>query len=310
MWTIANIVKIGTILFFMVLIITSGYGLFKFIDSKFGIIEYNIAEVSRLQLAENIINTEIIENSKLLKTRLSLLEKSNKDLINSIKERNQAVTDLGHSVGMLRQEVKQYVEADKVYKNENKPEAEYYFKKIYITDVDGKEFPIAWVMFYPESKTFKYGNYPLEYHTQIILTEGKDASESIVELWAENNQMSETKGKKFPIKVSDFEWIRGEKSKAFSFNPRLSLGAFSGIDSIYPTLGLSFFSYGFSDRDISWRFGTIGVGYNDKPVLGFSPVGYNIGNFLPIIENAFLEPYVYADTDLSYNFGLGISVLF
>ena len=77
--------------------------------------------------------------------------------------------EIGVVLGKLKQSVDLIDrDSDKVYVNEEKPIHSYEFKKVYANDSEGKEFPVAWVMYYPNQtpdKRWKSGTYPLEYHT-------------------------------------------------------------------------------------------------------------------------------------------------
>jgi hypothetical protein len=62
---------------------------------------------------------------------------------------------------------------------------------------------------------------------------------------------------------------------------------------------------------MDWRFLTLGIGGDKDEVYGyFMPVQYNIGNFIPLVENMFVGPFIGVGTDTDVTYGAGISVLF
>jgi len=180
-------------------------------------------------------------------------------------------------------------------------------------DADGNSFPVAWVMFYPnrpKGEQWKTGTYPLEFHERIVLAETDKADKDyrldvIGETWIENNQMKETRGQKFPIELESFEWVRRElKDKKWGFNPRISLG-FNAGTTMFPSLNMSFFSYGKTKGDMDWKFLTTGIGGNSEDwQVHLSPASYNIGKPIPLIDNVFLGPYISYDGSGDTGFGV------
>ena len=94
-------------------------------------------------------------------------------------------------------------------------------------------------------------------------------------------------------------------SKHFRFDPHLDLGITVGLrlkspaaSNLYPSpnLGFSFFSYGKSKRENSWRFVRIGVGGlpSQGATITLSPVMFNVGAHMKssILANTYVHPFV------------------
>lgn len=270
-----------------------------------------LVEEQMVILKDSIVSNRVVIDTKVLEDRIGSLDRT---ITAIVKERDQEITDIGKSVAKLAQTVDLINRAsDKTYKG--KVDKQHYeFKKIYGKDTDGKQFPVAWVMFYPnqtEDKQWKSGVYPLEYHNRVVIAENAERTDSIIQAWVMNNQMKEVRGREFPIKVDSVEWIKRKKeTKEWYFNPRLSLGGAFG-EEMYPNLGLSMFSYGRTKTDMDWRILQVGVGAdNDDTYFHFSPAEYNIGHWLPLVDNIFVGPFVgvSSDEDASTIWGMLLDV--
>jgi len=239
------------------------------------------------------------------------------------KEQTKEVLDELGEVKAKQKQTRDLVnrQSDKIT-NPKKKKLAYEFKKVYAKDADGNQFPVAWVMYFPnqsDEKRWKTGTYPLEYYTKIIETENKDGSfNRYAEMHLENNQMDETEGNQYPIKLESIEWAKVER-KEYSFmpwNPRLGFGLSITSGYITPTLDISLSSYGRTHRDIDWRFISFGVGVdkdsNDDFVLigSFEPCSWNIGNFIPLVENMFIGPVGIIDSNSNTQLGVKASIPF
>ena len=111
-------------------------------------------------------------------------------------------------------------------------------KEIYSKDAKGNDIPIAWAMYFPNQdsdKKWKTGSYPLEYYTTVVESENKDGSFSrAAEAHIENNATKESKGKEYPIEITDFKWEKFErKEKSFSWwNNKATIRAFNKISLV------------------------------------------------------------------------------
>jgi hypothetical protein len=79
-----------------------------------------------------------------------------------------------------------------------------------------------------------------------------------------------------------------------------------------PGLDFSTTSYGRTNRDMDWRFLIPSIGAANKDgstevVFGFTPVQWNFGEIVPIIENTFLGPSVaWSDGEMSYGVSFAV----
>jgi len=267
-----------------------------------------LVEEQMVVLKKSLVSQQVQINTKLLEDRIKDLDRS---LTALVKERDQQITDIGKSVAKVKQSVDLINRgSDHTYDGKFKQD----FKKIYAKDAEGNQYPIAWAMYLPNNppeKRWKTGTYPLEVHQRVVLAENEERADSMVEVWIENNQMKETEGNRYPVEVKEVEWIKREKEdKEWFFNPRLSLGA-AFASEMYPNLGLSVFSYGRTKTDMDWRILEVGIGQDsDNTYFHFSPAQYNIGHWLPLVDNIFLGGFVgvSSDSDESTLFGVNVDV--
>lgn len=255
-----------------------------------------------------------LEKSKILAT----YEKDRKKTKETLDELGKVKAELKQTRDLLDRKS----DAQYVAKDETKDKLSYEFKKIYSKDYEGAEFPTAWAMFHPnqtEDKFWKTGTYPLEYNIRVIETENPDGKfNRYAEVFVMNNQMKETKGKEFKLKVTDIKWEKFEqKEKQVSWwNPRVAFGGIINSDGVSTGLNISTTSYGRTKRDMDWRFFTFGLGAikDDngvwRGVASFEPLSWNVGNALPLIENVFVGPVGSIDTDGITNVGVQISIPF
>ncbi len=250
----------------------------------------------------------------------------NKKKSAQLEEVGVVVAKLDRTVTKLREEASVSKVAPKTGNAEEdarRDKLTYEMKEIYSKDAKGNDFPIAWAMYFPNQdpdKKWKTGTYPLEYYTTVIESENKDGSFSrAAETHIENNATKESKGKEYPIKITDFKWEKFErKEKSFSWwNPRLGLGLTATNNDIAPKLDISVASYGKTNVDMDWRFLTFGIGAVQsgpnsswKTIGSFEPFSWNIGKALPLIENMFIAPEITYDSDAELSIGAGISIPF
>lgn len=247
-------------------------------------------------------------------------EKENSKILADYEEQKKKTREVLDELGEVKAKQKQTRDlinrtSDKVT-DPKKEILAYEFKKVYAKDTDGKSFPVAWVMYFPNQvaeKRWKTGTYPLEYHTKIVETENKDGTfNRYAEMYLENNQMDETEGKQYPIKLEEIEWAKVEKKERswMWWNPRLGLGLVSTPECIAPTLDISIASYGRTRRDFDWRFISFGIGLyknsNDSITYigSFEPFSWNVGNALPLIENLFIGPVGIIDSNSGMELGV------
>ena len=254
-------------------------------------------------------------NKKVEDLRKDFEFKNSKILADYEKQTKEVLEELGE-IKAKQKQTRDLInrQSDKVTNPKNEKLA-YEFKKVYAKDTDGKSFPVAWVMYFPnqsDDKRWKTGTYPLEYYTKIIETENRDGTfNRYAEMHLENNQMDETEGKQYPIKLENIEWAKVEKKeKSWMWNPRLGFGLIASPDYVAPTLDISIASYGRTSRDFDWRFVSLGLGANktsddDIVFIGsFEPCSWNIGNVLPLVENMFVGPVWAIDSNSETKLGV------
>jgi hypothetical protein len=125
-------------------------------------------------------------------------------------------------------------------------------------------------------------------------------------------------GKTYVIPITNAKIVEEYPSPSFSFNPRLYLGIDGGVivnppihAEVVPNIGLSLFSYGQTKVSPQWSFLTLGVGYatqQQAPVLILSPINYNVGKDLPLVDNLHVGPSVSVDTAGNFGLYLGVRV--
>ena len=262
------------------------------------------------------------EQAEFLKYVMAENKKKNAQL----EEVGVVVAKLDRTVTKLREEASVAKEAPKTgdaSEDARRNKLTYEMKEIYSKDAKGNEIPIAWAMYFPNQdsdKKWKTGSYPLEYYTTVVESENKDGSFSrAAEAHIENNATKESKGKEYPIEITDFKWEKFErKEKSFSWwNPRLGLGLTTTNNDIAPKLDFSIASYGKTSVDMDWRFLTFGVGAVQsgsnnswKTIGSFEPFSWNVGKVLPLIKNMFIAPTVTYDSDAEISIGAGVSIPF
>jgi hypothetical protein len=244
-----------------------------------------------LILSKNMASQKVEFDTEKLENRIELL---NKTITNLVESRNQDIVSFGKIVSRLESSIIEGKSELKV--DEENQERTYDETLVYTNDSEGNKFPIAHVLYNPFLKgdeKWTSRPYPIKFTTQLTLGESDDRKDLYVHLFMENDDIKEYRGKKFPLTINEVEWIeRPPKDKEFMFNPRVSLGASIGT-KMYPNLGLSFYSYGRTIRDMDWAFLRLGAGANtDSIFFQLSPAEYNIGNHVPVVENLFFGPFV------------------
>jgi len=296
-WIIWIMVKIWILVMAISIFTFGSYTAISKVLEYFDLKNNLIKEEMKL-LSKNMASIKTEYDAKKLKDRIDLLDDA---IIELAKSRDQDIKAFGQIISQLESTIKS-MNSDKYIDNED-PNKTFDQTLVYIKDSNNNDFPIAHVLYNPFLDTedkWTTRTYPIKFTSQIALGESKDRKDAYVQLWMENDDIEEYKGKKFPVNIKDVEWIESPpKDKRFMFNPRLSLGASIGTD-IYPNLGVSLFSFGRTNRDIDWSFLRIGLGGNDNSLFTqLSPLEYNIGCHIPLVENLFCGPIIGYEMNLN-----------
>lgn len=270
-----------------------------------------------IQITDNAWRVEFEASKRRVKDLEKKLKASDSVILAEVKKRNEKIDEIARITAELKQTRKLNQKSDHVYLKGKK--TDHHFIKIYKTASDGKELPWAWAMFHPnqvEGKLWKVGTYPIKFETDIIETENdKGKYNRYVELNMVNDQMKETKGNRYPIKISSVEWAKNPitTKQFYWWNPRIGFQGLFTNELFAPGFNVSLSSYGRTKRDMDWRFLTFGLGaYSEddstEAVFNFTPVEWNVGNIIPIIENLFFGPTAAWDTDGEVSYGVGFSI--
>ncbi len=272
-------------------------------------------ETTIIKLAENVVKAQVVANDANLKTLINELKRQNSIAIEEANKNKESIMEVGRVIAKLESGIDE-LKSSFIHKDDQDPEKDLDFAQVYREASDGTKFPTADIYYSPNligEERWTVNKHPLYFYTTIVETETEEGFfNRYAELHIENRRIPSLKGKLFPIKVEDIRWEkRAIKDKKFRFNPRLSFGASITIKDIYPNIGMSLFSYGRTKRDMDWRFITLQAGGNNEHLsLGLTPVSYNIGEFLPLVENLFLGLNVSINTDNELFYGSDISVPF
>jgi len=267
-----------------------------------------------IQLSSNIVSQRVEFNNKLLQAQIATLNKQVTDLA---KKRDQEIIAVGNIVAELKQDFKEQI--GHIYKDTQDSSKDYVETVIKKQMSDGSQMPWGWAMYSPNiqgDEKWTTGTYPAKIHTKIAIGENDDRSDSYVEAYMTSDIFEGDRGKKFPIDISSVNWVeKPPQPYSFMFNPRLSLGfgyaTGSEDDSGFGSIEVSFFSYGQTKGDMDWRFIGLGLGIkSDSQFIYLSPVEYNIGKPLPMMENLFLSPFIGFDDDSKTIWGTTLQLPF
>ena len=315
-----DIFKSAFVIFLVVVLYIKADGwINKFLDSS----APGLTEPQIVRISESVVRIQNIANQQRFKDLEVKLKESNSQALKSAQEyadsTNAHITSLGQVMSQLKTSFE-----------ESKPKVVYVDKEVatrsfehydLVRKVGGKKLPVGWVKYHPEwegeDPLVQYF-YPLEYYTNIVRTEHENGTFSYTaETYLENNFVKKSKGIQYPLKLKNITFEEMPfKGKKFRFNPRIALGGGFTTESLFPQLNLSVFSYGRTEVDMDWRFLTVGVGQagdgddGNKFVGVFTPLEYNIGKLLPIVDNIFVGPSFSVDSDSKTGYGALLSVPF
>jgi hypothetical protein len=123
-----------------------------------------------------------------------------------------------------------------------------------------------------------------------------------------NNMNIEVDGKRYKVPIEQAEFKEVYPEASFHFNPKLNLGIDVGAvvtdprAELVPNVQVSMFSYGKTkvNAHTEWTFLGVGAGYGTETKtfnVVVSPVNYNLGQHIPLIEGLYVGPSVSVNTD-------------
>jgi hypothetical protein len=161
--------------------------------------------------------------------------------------------------------------------------------------------------------------YPRTYKVTTVLGQDEDGRH-----YAYNKFTVETQGKEHPVEVTQAKMQETLPESKLRFSPRFYLGLGGGvaIDAtgtgspvpkgfVQPHLQVSFLSLGKTKVDPDWSFLGVGLGYEaplNRGSLVISPVSYNVGHHLPLVNNLFIGPLLGVDTARNVTISAGVQV--
>tara|TARA_R110002020_G_scaffold268819_3_gene484058 strand:+ start:14730 stop:15677 length:948 start_codon:yes stop_codon:yes gene_type:complete len=151
------------------------------------------------------------------------------------------------------------------------------------------------------------GSYEMEtgtYTLTVVINNVSGYSEAHAPLVITEALISSSGGdEEYPINIqSSATWHAIESPVEFHWlDPQLEIGAFTGYNpfsleaAFGGDLGMTLMSYGTGDRDIL-RVIRAGIGTDGSSIgITASPIGFNIGEPLPVVEDLWIYPSVYME---------------
>ncbi len=189
------------------------------------------------------------------------------------------------------------------------------------TFTDGSNIPLGTVGFSAwKSKPWSVDIKPREYHMATVIGRDEDGR-----VYVHNKMRIGVDGKMHTVPIDQAEFQEVYPESAFRFDPHLTLGVDVGASiatstdanksavqaDVVPNLQVTLFSYGETKVNPDWTFLGLGLGYEaQRNSLGIllSPVNYNVGKPLPLMDNMYLGPVVGVDLEGNVFLGGGIRV--
>lgn len=163
--------------------------------------------------------------------------------------------------------------------------------------IGGDSVPIGSVGFSAwQDKPWDVNILPREYTVTSVL--GQDDNDKH---YLYNTVTVKVGDKTYDMKVIETKFIEKSAENSFSFNPRLYAGLDAGAYLTKPSgavvtdLQISLFSYGRMKADPDLSFAGVGGGFDfvDNQVsFVLSPITYNVGHDLPLVENVHVRPTI------------------
>jgi hypothetical protein len=167
---------------------------------------------------------------------------------------------------------------------------------------DGIQVPIGQTEFRAwEKEPWSVSVLPRKYSMTTVIGQDENGRH-----YTYNKFSIETDGKSYPIKINDAKLVEELPDAEFRFSPRLYLGAGVGAHvapllqaEVIPSLNVALFSYGQTKVNPDWTFLSLGVGFESQAqdvAVQITPVTYNVGKHLPLVDNLHIGPSLATDT--------------
>lgn len=186
---------------------------------------------------------------------------------------------------------------------------------------DGSEIPFGSVGFSAwKEKPWSADILPREYRVSTVLAQDEDGKHYVY-----NKMQIDVNGEKHNVPISQAEYQETYPEAKFRFDPHIALGVDVGASittspkpneaiataDVVPNLQVTLFSYDQTKKNPEWTFLGVGLGYeSQRNSLGIllSPVNYNVGKHIPLMDNFYLGPVVGVDIKGNVLVGGGIRV--
>jgi len=180
--------------------------------------------------------------------------------------------------------------------------------------LDGKEMPVGTVGF----SAWKQGPWdvalsPRTYESYTVGTVDEDGNRKMY-----SQLVVEVDGEKYKLPISKSSYAEDEAPKRWNwqFLPMLtlSMGPWVKLEdgtAVLPGGEIGLLRYGVPRQSADWTFLAFGVGYDPRVravAAVVTPVSYNVGKPLPLVDNMFLGPMLGVQVNGAYTVGLSLQV--
>ena len=164
-----------------------------------------------------------------------------------------------------------------------------------------------------EEKPWSLQIFPRNYHSTTALSQDEEGNYIV-----HNKFEVEVKGRKYPISIQESKTLQQVSESEFWFNPKLYLGTGIGVNvtpelraEVVPSVGVSLLSYGPNKKQSTFSFLNVGLGAHTQelsPAVVISPINYNVGEPLPLLDNLFVGPSVAIDVNANVSVSASVQV--
>lgn len=178
---------------------------------------------------------------------------------------------------------------------------------------DGTKVPIGEVGFSAwQAKPFDLNLQSRTYSVATVI--GTDENQK---QYAYNKFVIKVGDKEYPVKIANNTFSQEYPEAKFHFEPRLFLGVNGGLNinqmkgEAFPDLSLGVIQYSKFTKNPTLTFLDVGIGYamiDKRPIVSITPITYNIGEKLPLIDNVHLGPVLGVETNGNLTVGAGFRI--